>query len=150
MLCLKCTKKKIHFHIHSHEGKKPHFHAHSHIGHIDVTSVESHNHKHIENFNLRPFLIGLCHGAAGSAGLLALTVSVKGDPWLVMWYVFLFSLGSIFGMASLTFIASWPLAWVESSMNSMYKLMKLGAAGIAIWIGSSIILSSIPVLASIF
>jgi hypothetical protein len=59
---------------------------------------------------LRPFLVGIVHGLAGSGALTAL-VLVKVDGWPSRAaFAALFGVGSTLGMSALSGVAGWPLA----------------------------------------
>ena len=60
--------KKIHFHAHDHGDGKVHLHAHSHQGEKQPHEKADHAHDHRTGFPIRALLVGLIHGAAGSAG----------------------------------------------------------------------------------
>ncbi len=126
--------KRIHFHAHEHGGR-PHVHAHSHQGATAPHAQDPHDHRHPEGFPLRALLIGLVHGAAGSAGLLALAVAATREPWVAVGYVAVFGLGSILGMAALSFVAAWPLGAAERRAKWLHSGLALGAAALAVGIG---------------
>ena len=126
--------KRIHFHAHEHGGR-PHVHAHSHQGATAPHAQDPHDHRHPEGFPLRALLIGLVHGAAGSAGLLALAVAATREPWAAVGYVAVFGLGSILGMAALSFVAAWPLGAAERRAKWLHSGLALGAAALAVGIG---------------
>lgn len=136
---VKFRKKQIHFHVHTHkEGNKnkPHIHAHSHsLSQNRDHASTTHEHKHIEKFPLKALLIGLVHGAAGSAGLLALSVAATKNPYLALGYVALFGLGSIIGMAALSLIVMWPLTAVEKHAKLMHRAMFIFVGVLTVYLG---------------
>ncbi|MEM7179040.1 MAG: high frequency lysogenization protein HflD [Pseudomonadota bacterium] len=128
-------RQRVHFHAHDHGDGKPHFHAHSHAGAATPHQRDPHRHAHPHGFPLRALLVGLMHGAAGSAGLIALTVAATQDPWSALAYIALFGLGSMAGMATLSAIAAWPLGWAERGAKLLYRGLTIGAAALAIVLG---------------
>ena len=66
--------QRVHFHVHEHEGKA-HIHAHSHQGAQTGHKEDPHIHRHAHGFSVKAYLVGLMHGAAGSAALIALTAA---------------------------------------------------------------------------
>lgn len=128
-------KERIHFHVHRHDDRKPHVHAHSHAGETVGHAASDHRHRHREGLPLRALAVGLVHGAAGSAGLLALAVAATGEPAVALAYVALFGVGSILGMALLSLVASWPLIAVERHAKLAHRAIGLGAGGLAIVLG---------------
>ena len=87
-------------------------------------------------------LIGLIHGAAGSAGLLALAVAATREPWVAIGYVLVFGVGSILGMAALTFVAAWPLGAAERHAKWLHSGLSLGASALAILLGVEVMLET--------
>ena len=127
--------RRVHFHVHAHEGGRRHFHAHSHAGAAAPHGEDPRDHRHPEGFPLRALLIGLVHGAAGSAGLLALAVAATREAWVAAGYVLVFGLGSILGMAALSFAAAWPLGAAQRHAKWLHTGLSLGAAALAIGLG---------------
>jgi ABC-type nickel/cobalt efflux system permease component RcnA len=128
-------KQRVHFHVHEHDDNRPHLHAHSHEGATTPHASDPHEHRHPRGFPLRALLIGLVHGAAGSAGLLALAVAATRDAWSAVGYVAVFGVGSILGMAALSFIAAWPLGAAERHAKWLHGGLSIGAAVLAIGLG---------------
>ena len=126
---------RVHFHVHAHEGGRPHLHAHSHQGGTMSHSRDAHDHRHPAGFPLRALIVGLVHGAAGSAGLLALAVAATQEPWAAAGYVAVFGVGSLLGMAALSFVAAWPLGAAERHAKWVHRGLSLGAAALAILLG---------------
>ena len=52
----------------------------------------------------RPLLVGMVHGFAGSAPLLLLTVAVVSSPLAAFFYIAVFGVGSILGMAIMSLL----------------------------------------------
>lgn len=128
-------REKIHFHAHDHGDGQMHLHAHSHKTSTLPHKNDPHNHKHETRFILKPLFVGLVHGAAGSAALLALALAATQDPWLGASYILLFGLGSIVGMAALTCIAAWPLQLAEQSARWVHKGLFITIGVVTIGLG---------------
>lgn len=141
-LLYKMWRKKVHFHVHDHGGSARHIHAHSHTGAVVAHRSDPHGHAHAARFPLRALLIGLVHGAAGSAGLIALALSTTGQPAVALGYVLVFGLGSLVGMAALSALAAWPLAAMERAAGRVHSVAKLAIAGLAGGIGLSIMVET--------
>ena len=134
--------KRIHFHAHTHHGGRLHIHAHSHAGATAPHAADPHHHRHPQGFPIRALAIGLVHGAAGSAGLLALAVAATREPLAAVGYVAVFGLGSILGMAALSFVAAWPLCAAERRAKWLHGGLSVGAAVIAIGLGFDVMLET--------
>ncbi|MGH9803023.1 MAG: nickel/cobalt transporter, partial [Blastocatellia bacterium] len=95
---------KIHFHEHKHGGLQ-HVHPHLHDG---KPEPGPHTHHGLQ-LSLRPLVIGLVHGLAGSAALmLGVLSTIKSTP-LAFGYIIIFGIGSIGGMMVMSLILSLPL-----------------------------------------
>ena len=51
------------------------------------------------------------HGMAGSAALILLTAGTQTSPWTGLLYIMLFGVGSVLGMALLSAIVAFPIAY---------------------------------------
>ena len=108
----------LHAHIHSH-GDFLHTHVHGH-------SVQGHGHDSndtplgwldakLSRFApyqwVRPVVIGVVHGLAGSAAVALMVLAAVRDPWWGLAYLLLFGLGTIAGMMLITSALAAPLAF---------------------------------------
>ena len=132
--------KKIQFNIHTHGDGMKHLHAYSNDQGKDFT----HTHSHPRKPFLRALVIGLVHGAAGSSSLLALAIATTKDPIIAVGYIFVFGVGSILGMASLSMVVAWPLKVAKKHALLLYKVVPYGVGIFAIYLGFSVILTSAP------
>jgi ABC-type nickel/cobalt efflux system permease component RcnA len=95
---------QVHFHEHTHAG---HTHVHPHLHDDKPEPVHSH---HGLKLGLRPLIIGMVHGLAGSAALmLSVLVTIKGSTALAFGYIIIFGAGSIGGMMVMSLILSLPI-----------------------------------------
>jgi len=140
----KLYKSKTHFHIHQHEDGQKHIHAHSHADSQVKHERDSHDHEH--GFSLRAFMVGLVHGAAGSAALIALTAAATQNVATALAYVLVFGLGSVLGMALLTYAVSWPVGLSEKRATGVFKIIQGSVACVAIYIGIGVIMETAPVV----
>ena len=135
------AREKIHFHTHHHEDGEQHFHAHSHVGECEH-EPERHHHAHAEGFPLRALYVGLMHGMAGSAALILLTLQTVESPLSGLIYIALFGLGSMTGMALLSFVIAIPLRHSAKGLTWMHNGLQ-GVIGVAtISIGAFLALQS--------
>ncbi|MEP7271645.1 MAG: sulfite exporter TauE/SafE family protein [Acidobacteriota bacterium] len=114
---------RVHLHSHSHGG-----HAHNHP-HLHSASVEpgmqSH---HGPGPGLRPLLIGMVHGLAGSAALMLLVltqISSRSSRPVAFAYIAVFGLGSIGGMMLMSSIIALPatlaarrFSWIHTAIRT--------------------------------
>lgn len=134
-------KNRAHFHVHRHDDSKPHLHAHSHGADLQHRE-DRHAHEHPKGLPLKVLAIGLVHGAAGSAGLLVLAVAATKDPIVALGYIVLFGVGSVLGMATLTFVASWPLSAVEGRARWLHGCLSTGAGVLAMGLGVDVMIET--------
>jgi high-affinity nickel permease len=127
-------KRKLHFHFHHHQNGVAHIHAHSHLRDNSSHSQNTHNHKH-ENIGLRrALLIGMVHGTAGSAGMLVLAAAANSLS-NALGFIITFGAGSILGMTTLSFIASYPLRALGQGARWLNLIVTALIGCIAIIIG---------------
>lgn len=125
-------QRRPHFHIHTHAAGEQHMHVHMHSK--DTPHSESaHEHGHHDLGLGRALVVGMMHGAAGSAGLLVLAAAASSIPQAVG-YVVAFGIGSILGMAALTIVISYPLRWMERCANwvTTTTFVTIGCAAILV------------------
>jgi ABC-type nickel/cobalt efflux system permease component RcnA len=60
-------------------------------------------------FSLRPMIVGMVHGMAGSAALMLLVVATTSSALLSLAYIIVFGIGSIGGMLIMSFLVSMPM-----------------------------------------
>jgi hypothetical protein len=85
---------------------------------------QMHSHQH---GGLKPLLVGLVHGAAGSAALMLLVLSTIRSPFEAFIYILVFGLGSILGMLAISFLLALPLQWAKGRVVTSYKPIQLMA-----------------------
>jgi hypothetical protein len=137
----KMRRDRVHLHVHSH-GAEKHIHLHSHAG--ETVPHGAHDHGHRQRAMV--FGIGLLHGAAGSAGLLVLTVAAADSIAQALGYFALFGLGSLAGMAALSFVASYPLGLIGRGAGWMQTATALAIGALALFVGGSIVVHSFPAI----
>lgn len=118
----RALRARLHAHPHEHDGERHvHFHAHA------PGQTERHDHRHALRGGLRPFLVGLVHGLAGSAGLALLALGAAPSLTAGLLYIGMLGLGSLAGMAILSALMSLPLAYLESRYAVFHRGVQLVA-----------------------
>jgi cytochrome c biogenesis protein CcdA len=132
---LRLWRSRPHFHFHKHETGVHHLHAHSHESESNKHENSGHQHQHKNLGLMRAVLIGMMHGTAGSAGLLVLATTAD-SVMNSIGYILAFAIGSIVGMASLSFIASYPIGAMEkcASWINSAAMATIGCASVIIGI----------------
>lgn len=131
-------RERIHFHFHRHDRGHVHVHAHSHANETADHRDSEHDHEHHSPGMRRALVVGMIHGAAGSAGLLVLAAAANTLAQ-AFGYVLAFGAGSIIGMATMSFIASYPLRIMERYTTWLNSAAFACIGCAAILIGSSLI-----------
>ena len=116
-------KIELHGHTHTHSGIVPHSHWHLHTG----SGEQAHDHAGWVHLGLRPLLVGMVHGAAGSAALMLLVLSTIRSPLEAFLYVLVFGFGSVVGMLLISCLVALPLHWAKGRMATSYKPIQLAA-----------------------
>jgi len=115
--------ERVHFHVHRHGNGIRHFHAHLHAGEQGHPAIHRHHHPDRAAFPLRALFVGLMHGMAGSAALIMLTLQAVDSPWTGMFYIALFGIGSIAGMAALSVVIAVPLRGLSGLHNGLQVIV---------------------------
>lgn len=137
-LLYKVSRRRPHFHIHEHDAGERHLHVHTHTHAEQPHKQVAHKHSHSSLGLRRALLVGMMHGAAGSAGLLVLAAAAKSVTQAIG-YIIAFGAGSIIGMAALTFVISYPLRWMERGANWLTTVAYAGIGCAAIVIGANLV-----------
>jgi ABC-type nickel/cobalt efflux system permease component RcnA len=138
-------KRRAHFHFHRHEHGLHHLHVHVHAGDAETHAESNHDHEHHDLGLGRSLVIGMVHGAAGSAALLVLAVAAASATQAIS-YVLAFGVGSMIGMAALSFVASFPLRLMEEYASWLNRIAFAGIGCAAVAIGMSLIGESWSIL----
>jgi hypothetical protein len=121
---LAATLVRERWHLHPHEhGGEPHLHLHSHCHRQD------HVHGHWLRVSMKPFLVGMIHGLAGSAALTLMALSAVRTIWEGLVYISVFGFGSILGMMALGMVITLPLT-VSASYGRRAQILVQGLASI--------------------
>ena len=110
-------------------------------------ALSRHDHSHSGAGWRTTLLVGMMHGAAGSAALVALAGSTADSLVLGVVFIGLFGAGSIAGMAALSAVIAVPLSWAGGSLTWINRILQATAGAAAVVIGALIFLESGAVLA---
>lgn len=117
-----------HSHLHFH-GRDPHLHIHHH-----ETSDEHENASRkislkqlVRNYGsfqlLRPVLVGLVHGLAGSAAIALLILSTIENPQVAILYLLIFGVGTIVGMIVITTLLGMPIIFAANKFVKAHQFV---------------------------
>ncbi len=100
---------RVHLHAHQHGGHV-HIHPHTH-GAAPEPSPQSH---HGLRLGVRPLIVGMVHGLAGSGALMLLVLSTISSPLLGFAYIAVCGVGSIGGMAFMSALVGLPVRFTAA------------------------------------
>jgi ABC-type nickel/cobalt efflux system permease component RcnA len=72
---------------------------------------------------VRPLVIGIVHGLAGSAAVALLVLATIHNPLWAIGYLLLFGLGTIAGMMLMTAVIAMPVVWTGKSFLRLNRYM---------------------------
>lgn len=140
------AKARIHFHLHRHRDGNTHFHAHSHAGEAAPHAASAHAHAHARHGWGRSLAVGMMHGLAGSAALVALAAASAPSVPLGLAFMLLFGLGSIAGMALFSAVIAVPLSFTAKTLTWASRGLQALAGVIAVGIGLNILVETGSIL----
>jgi hypothetical protein len=127
-----CRRKKLHAHSHAH-GEAVHTHFHTHA------ETAAHTHVHPLRLGLRPLLIGMVHGLAGSAALMLLVLTAIPSPTLGLFYIGLFGCGSILGMGTISLLMGFCFSLATHRFEELNRMVRVTVGAVSTAFGGWII-----------
>lgn len=126
------VKKDLHIHFHEHENKPRHAHWHSH----QKDTKHEHGHHH------RAVLIGVLHGAAGYAPLIAIIpVAASQSPWVAIAYLLVFGAGVFVAMLFVGGLLGVMFKRLNNRSGRLMNLFRSAISAVSIFIGSLLIVN---------
>ena len=127
-------RQRAHLHFHRHNGFPQHAHWHSHQHSAQAHQEDQHQHNHA------PVFVGVLHGVAGSAPLLALLpLSQMTSPWAGMGYLLLFGLGVFFAMLIFGGVLGRLFGWTRSWGNRFVNALRISVSLLSIGYGAKLV-----------
>jgi hypothetical protein len=95
------------------------------LGFLNLRSVHAHDHASLTSLDrhfgalgayrfVRPLLVGIVHGLAGSAAVALLVLTTIHEPRLAVLYLLIFGVGTIVGMMLITMVMTLPFGYVNA------------------------------------
>ena len=84
---------------------------------------------------LRPLVVGLVHGLAGSAAVALLVLTTIRDPKWAVAYLLIFGIGTIAGMMLITSAMGIPFTYAEKHLSRTSKGMRIASGLISLGFG---------------
>jgi ABC-type nickel/cobalt efflux system permease component RcnA len=124
----------LHAHLHTH-GDYVHSHPHGHgpwnHGHREDQTPQAWLDQRLGRLGLyqvlRPLVVGLVHGLAGSAAVALLVLATIPNPWWAIWYLMVFGIGTIVGMLLITVVIAAPLAYASTRFSGIDRYLRVAS-----------------------
>jgi high-affinity nickel permease len=84
---------------------------------------------------VRPLIVGVVHGLAGSAAVALLVLATIGDTGWAVLYLLVFGLGTIAGMMLITAGIAWPLTYAGTRFAGLPHKLRLASGVISLMVG---------------
>lgn len=84
---------------------------------------------------LRPLIIGIVHGLAGSAAVALLVMATIHDSWWAIAYLLLFGIGTVAGMIVITTVIAMPFTLTGARFSGLNRGMGVASALISVGFG---------------
>jgi ABC-type nickel/cobalt efflux system permease component RcnA len=131
-----------HAHPHAHSDfvhTHPHGHQAGSHGHEEAETPLSRLDRALGGIGLyqavRPLVVGLVHGLAGSAAVALLVLATIRDPLWAVAYLFLFGLGTVVGMMLITAVIALPFAYSAGRFAIVNRYLGLAAGLLSLGVG---------------
>jgi ABC-type nickel/cobalt efflux system permease component RcnA len=125
----------VHLHKHSHDGQS-HVHIHFHEATTRHDQGQSRTHTHaVSSIGIKPLLVGMMHGLAGSGALTLLVLTQIKSAWFGMFYLAIFGLGSMVGMLLMSGLIGLPFALTSRNLSAFHHRLQTAAALLSIAFG---------------
>jgi hypothetical protein len=134
--------RSVHEHVHQH-GDYIHRHAHAHDpgkhGHseTEVSTARLDRQFGRSQFYrmLRPVIVGVVHGLAGSAAVTLLVLPIIRDPLWAMMYLLIFGVGTIAGMMLVTAAVVAPITYSANRFRAFNRYVGAAAGVLSLIFG---------------
>jgi ABC-type nickel/cobalt efflux system permease component RcnA len=131
-----------HAHAHQH-GDYVHHHGHGHgpgdHGHRDDQTPQAWLDRHLGGLGLyqviRPLVVGVVHGLAGSAAVALLVLTTIGEPHWALAYLLLFGIGTIVGMMLVTVLVAAPMTYAFRRLRRAERHLRLASGLLSLGFG---------------
>jgi high-affinity nickel-transport protein len=121
----------VHTHVHSHEPEgHPHAPDQTPLARLD---------RRLGGFGVyqavRPLVVGVVHGLAGTAGVALLVLTTIGNTAWSILYLLIFGVGTIAGMMLITAGIAWPLSYAGARFASLPHRLRIASGVISLAVG---------------
>jgi len=137
----------VHTHTHAHaHGDYIHTHAHQHSPEVHPHRPEDTPVAKLDRWLgglrpyelVRPLVVGIVHGLAGSAAVALLVLAAIGAGAWAVAYLLLFGVGTIVGMMLITVGLAWPVMGAAPRFPSLPRRLRLASGLVSLLAGLAI------------
>lgn len=136
------SSSKVHAHPHSH-GDYVHSHLHGHEPESHPHAPEQTPLSRLDRWLgglglyqlLRPLVVGVVHGLAGSAAVALLVLTTIGNTGWAIVYLLVFGGGTIAGMMLITIAIAWPFAYSGRRFARLHTGLRVASGVISLVVG---------------
>lgn len=141
LIFIKLRRSNIHLHYHQHDGLPEHAHWHAHQNSNEKQNSNTANHRaEPHHHHHSAVMVGILHGAAGSAPLLVLIPVAKlTTPVYGIIYLVVFSVAVIIAMAVFGGLLGKLYQWLAVYGAQTIKYLRLSIASGAIIVGGMLL-----------
>ncbi|MGE0405633.1 MAG: hypothetical protein AB7O65_04970 [Candidatus Korobacteraceae bacterium] len=123
---------RLHRHRHQHKNQA---HAHFHLHQPGGETAGAQEHHSPLRVLLRPFLVGIVHGVAGSGALMLLVLSTVPSVSRQLFYIASFGVGSIAGMLAMSSAIGLPFVFTALRFENLNRFVQAGAGAFSVLFG---------------
>lgn len=121
----------VHTHGHSHHPEAhPHDAEHTPLGRMDRTLGGYRSYRHV-----RPLVIGIVHGLAGSAAVALLVLATIRSPGWALAYLLVFGVGTIVGMMIMTTMIVFPFTRKGGRFDVLGDRLRIASGVVSVGFG---------------
>ncbi len=132
----------IHAHAHAH-GDYAHSHIHGHNpvdhGHREEDTPQAWLDQRLSRLGVyqavRPLVVGIVHGLAGSAAVALLVLTTIRDPAWATAYLILFAVGTVGGMMLITAAIAAPFAYTAARLGRFNQHLRIASGLLSVAFG---------------
>jgi ABC-type nickel/cobalt efflux system permease component RcnA len=132
----------VHAHVHTHSDyvhTHPHGHEPEQHGHADTQTPLSRLDRVFGRLGayqvIRPVVVGLVHGLAGSAAVALLVLATIRSPVWAVGYLVLFGVGTIVGMMLITTMIALPLVYSAGRFALIHRYLGVASGLLSLGVG---------------
>jgi len=126
-------RRRIHVHSHHHDGAT-HTHVHAHADDM------GHSHSHRLRLGIKPLVIGMVHGLAGSAALMLIVLATIPSPTLGLAYIGIFGAGSVLGMGLVSVLMGFFFSYAMPRLYNVSQTLRLATGTLSAVFGTWIVI----------